>query len=105
METTGGHLSPSDLPLPDMDNMYKILLGTPVTDDVSMQTSPLHTDDSVFLTWRKSMPMGSCKNITPESLVPYSMPVQPHKYCHIDSTPQGNSGNVCLETGTVVSIR
>ena len=51
METTGGHLSPSDLPLPDMDNMYKILPGTPVTDNVSMQTSPLHADDSAFPTW------------------------------------------------------
>ena len=26
------------------------------------------------------MPTGTCKNITPESLVPYSAPVQPCKY-------------------------
>ena len=79
-ETAGSHLSPSDLPLPDMDDMYKISPGTPVIDDVSMQTSPLHVDDSAFPTRRKSVPTGTRKNITPESLVPYTAPVQPRKY-------------------------
>jgi len=78
-ETAASHLSPSDLPLPDMDDMYKISPGTPVIDDVSMQTSPLH-DDSAFPTRRKSVPTGTRKNITPESLVPYSAPVQTRKY-------------------------
>lgn len=77
----GSHLSPSDLPLPDMDDMYKISPGTPVIDDVSMQTSPLHADDSsAFPTRRKSVPTGTRKNITPESLVPYNAPIQSRKY-------------------------
>ena len=57
-ETARSHLSPSDLPLPDMDDMYKISPGTPVIDDVSVQTSPFHADDSVFPTWWRSMPTG-----------------------------------------------
>jgi len=80
-ETVGSHLSPSDLPLPDMDDMYQISPGTPVMDDVSMQPSPLHEDDSsAFPTRRKSAPTGTRKNITPEALVPYDAPIQPRKY-------------------------
>jgi hypothetical protein len=79
-EIVGGHLSPSDLPLPDMDDMYKISPGTPVIDDVSMHTSPLHDDSSAFPTRRKSAPTGTRKNITPESLVPYDAPIQSRKY-------------------------
>jgi len=80
-ETVESHLSPSDLPLPDMDDMYKISPGTPVIDDPSMQSSPLHVDDSsTFPTRRKSAPTGTRKNITPESLVPYDAPIQPRMY-------------------------
>jgi hypothetical protein len=80
-ETVGSHLSPSDLPLPDMDDMYKISPGTPVIDDVSMQPSPLHVDDSsAFPTRRKSAPTGTRKNVTPETLVPFDAPIQPRKY-------------------------
>ncbi|KAH9986622.1 hypothetical protein BJV77DRAFT_1028324 [Russula vinacea] len=68
-ETMDSHLSPSDLPLPDMDDMYKISPEMPVLDDVSMQASPLHEDDSsAFPTRRKSAPTGTRKNITPEAL-------------------------------------
>jgi len=80
-ETVRSHLSPSDLPLPDMDDMYKISPGTPVIDDVSMQPSPLHVDDpSTFPTRRKSSPTGTRKNNTPESLVPFDAPIQSRKY-------------------------
>ena len=80
-ETVGSHLSPSDLPLPDMDEMYKISPEMPVIDDVSMQASPLHEDDpSAFPTRRKSAPTGTRKNITPEALVPYDAPIQTRKY-------------------------
>ena len=79
-ETVGSHLSPSDLPLPDMDDMYKISPGTPVIDDPSVQLS-LHADDSsTFPTRRKSAPTGTRKNVTPESLVPHDAPIQPRKY-------------------------
>ncbi len=82
-ETVGSHLSPSDLPLPDMDmdDMYKISPGTPVIDDPSIQSSLLHLDDSsTFPTRRKSAPTGTRKNITPESLVPYDAPIQARMY-------------------------
>lgn len=75
------HLSPSDLPLPDMDDMYKISPGTPVIDDLSIQPSPLYVDDSSpFPTRRKNEPTGTRKNITPESLVPDDAPIQSRKY-------------------------
>jgi hypothetical protein len=76
----GTHLSPSDLPLPDMDDMYKISPGTPVIDDPSTQLS-LHVDDSSgFPTRRKSAPTGTRKNVTPETLVPHDAPIQSRKY-------------------------
>jgi hypothetical protein len=79
-EVVGSHLSPSDLPLPDMDDMYKISPGTPVIDDPSTQLS-LHVDDStMFPTRRKSVPTGTRKNVTPESLVPHDAPIQARKY-------------------------
>jgi len=79
-DTVGSHLSPSDLPLPDMDDMYKISPGTPVIDDPSIQLS-LHVDDSsAFPTRRKSAPTGTRKNVTPESLVPHDAPIQSRKY-------------------------
>jgi hypothetical protein len=78
-EIVGSHLSPSDLPLPDMDDMYKISPGSPIIDDVSMRTSP-HDDSSDFPTRRKSAPTGTRKNISPESLVPYDAPIQSRKY-------------------------
>ena len=79
-ETVGSHLSPSDLPLPDMDDMYKISPGTPVIDDPSIQPSPHVNDRSMFPTGRKSAPTGTRKNITPESLVPDDAPIQARKY-------------------------
>ena len=78
-EIVGSHLSPSDLPLPDMDDMYKISPGTPIIDDMSMHTS-VHDDSADFPTRRKSAPTGTRKNITPESLVPYDAPIQSRKY-------------------------
>src|SRR5216684_2282762 len=79
-ETVGSHLPPSDLPLPDMDDMYKISPGTPLIDDPSIQPS-LHIDDSsTFPTRRKSAPTGTRKNVTPETLVPYNAPIQSRKY-------------------------
>jgi hypothetical protein len=79
-DAVGSHLSPSDLPLPDMDDMYKISPGTPFIDDPSIQLS-LHADDSSTLpTRRKSAPTGTRKNVTPESLVPHDASIQPRKY-------------------------
>jgi len=79
--TVGSSLSPSNLPLPDMDDMYEISPGTPAIDATSLQSSPLHVDDSsVLQTRRKHAPTGTRKNITPESLVPYSAPIQGRKY-------------------------
>jgi len=78
--TVGSSLSPSDLPLPDVD-MYTISPGTPAIDSLSLQASPLHMDNSsVIQTRRKSVPTGTRKNITPESLVPFSAPIQSRKY-------------------------
>jgi hypothetical protein len=70
-------LPPSDLPLPDMDDMYKISPGTPAIDTPSLQSSPLHVDHP---SRRKTVPTGTRKNITPESLVPYEAPIQSRKY-------------------------
>jgi hypothetical protein len=79
--TAGSSLSPSDLPLPDMDDMYRISPGTPAIDATSLQASPLHVDDSsVLQTGRKYAPTGTRKNITPESLVPFNAPIQGRKY-------------------------
>jgi len=79
-EIVGSHLSPSDLPFPDMDDMYKISPETPVIDDPSIQLS-LHVDDSSSLpTRRKSGPTGTRKNVTPETLVPHDAPIQSRKY-------------------------
>jgi hypothetical protein len=80
-ETVGRQLSPSNIPLHDMDDMYEILPGTPVIDDVSVQPSPLHVDDSsAFPPSRESASTGTRKNITPEALVPYDAPIQPRQY-------------------------
>jgi hypothetical protein len=76
----GSSLSPSDLPLVDMDDLYKISPGTPAIDAISLQASPLHVDDSSHPTRRKNEPTGTRKNITPESLVPYNAPIQTRKY-------------------------
>jgi hypothetical protein len=74
-------LPPSDLPLPDMDDMYKISPGTPAIDTPSLQSSPIHVDHSSAIpTRRKTVPTGTRKNITPESLVPYEAPIQSRKY-------------------------
>jgi len=76
----GSSLSPSDLPLPDVD-MYTISPGTPTIDSLSLQASPLHMDDSsVLQTRRKNVPTGTRKNITPQSLVPFDAPIQTRKY-------------------------
>jgi len=84
--TAGSSLSPSEL-LPDMDDMYKISPGTPAIDAVSLQSSPLHVDDSSYSpTRRKNLPTGTRKNITPESLVPYYAPIQTRQYRMESST-------------------
>jgi hypothetical protein len=76
----GSSLSPSDLPLPDVD-MYTISPGTPAIDSLSLQASPLHIDESSVLpARRKNVPTGTRKNITPESLVPYNAPIQSRNY-------------------------
>jgi hypothetical protein len=68
-----GHtLGPSDLPLPDMDDMYTISPGTPALD------TPFPNFDNPSA--RKSAPTGTRKNVTPETLVPYDAPIQSRKY-------------------------
>lgn len=77
----GTSLSPSDLPFPDMDDMYRISPGTPAIDTVSLDASPLHIDDSSYApARRKNVPTGTRKNITPESLVSYDAPIQTRQY-------------------------
>ncbi|KAI9508752.1 hypothetical protein F5148DRAFT_842345 [Russula earlei] len=79
--TVSTSLSPSDLPLPDMDDIHKTSPASPAIDSLSLQSSPLHADNSfVHPTRRKSVPTGTRKNITPESLVPYDAPIQNRKY-------------------------
>ncbi|KAI9465390.1 hypothetical protein BJY52DRAFT_1113646 [Lactarius psammicola] len=73
----GSTLGPSDLPLPDMDDMYRISPGTPALDTPSIQ--PFFDGPSNLAT-RKTAPTGTRKNITPETLVPYDAPIQPRKY-------------------------
>jgi hypothetical protein len=80
----GSTLGPSDLPLPDMDDLYKISPGTPALDTPSIQHYP-HDFDHDFegpsvLTTRKAVPTGTRKNVTPETLVPFNAPIQPRKY-------------------------
>jgi len=73
----GSTLGPSDLPLPDMDNLYKMSPGTPAFD------TPSHfpLDFERPLTGKqKAVPTGTRKNVTPESLVPYNAPIQTRKY-------------------------
>lgn len=87
--TASTSLSPSDLPLPDMDgdDIYRISPETPVIDTLSLHASPLLADDSSTLpTRRKSVPTGTRKNITPESLVPFDAPIQNRKYRTPSST-------------------
>jgi hypothetical protein len=85
--TMSTSLSPSDLPLPDMDDVYKISPGTPTIDALSLQASPLHADgSSVVSARRKSVPTGTRKNITPESLVPFNAPIQSRQYRTPSST-------------------
>jgi len=74
----GSTLGPSELPLPDMDDMYKISPGTPALDTPSIQPLPLNHDKSILAT--KTGPTGTRKNVTPESLVPYNAPIQARKY-------------------------
>jgi len=76
----GSALGPSDLPLPDMDDMYKISPGTPALDTPSIQPFPLGFDGPSNLATRKTAPTGTRKNITPETLVPYDAPIQSRKY-------------------------
>jgi hypothetical protein len=75
----GSTLGPSDLPLPDMDDMYTISPGTPALDIPSIQPFPLDVD-SPSVHGRKTAPTGTRKNVTPESLVPYDAPIQSRKY-------------------------
>jgi hypothetical protein len=79
-DTVDSHLSPSDLPLPDMVDLYQISPGTPVIDDPSIQLSLPVDDCSPFAARRKSVPTGTRKNVTPESLVPHNAPIQSRKY-------------------------
>lgn len=78
--TVGSSLPPSDLALPDVD-LYTISPGTPAIDSLSLQASPLHIDNSSTVqTRRKNLPTGTRKNITPESLVPFTAPIQSRNY-------------------------
>jgi hypothetical protein len=74
----GSTLGPSDLPLPDMDNLYKMSPGTPALDTPSH--FPLDFERPSLLGTRKAVPTGTRKNATPESLVPFNAPIQPRKY-------------------------
>jgi hypothetical protein len=71
-------IGPSDLPLPDMDNLYQISPGTPALDTPSH--FPLDLERPSLSETRKAVPTGTRKNVTPESLVPYNAPIQPRKY-------------------------
>ncbi len=75
----GSGLGPSNLPLPDMDDLYKISPGTPALDTPSIQPLPLHLDNHSILA-TKTGPTGTRKNVTPESLVPLNAPIQARKY-------------------------
>lgn len=74
----GSTLGPSDLPLPDMDNLYKMSPGTPALDTISH--FPLDLERTSLSAPRKAVPTGTRKNVTPESLVPVNAPIQPRKY-------------------------
>ena len=75
----GSTLGPSDLPLPDMDDLYKISPGTPALD-APIHHFPLDHERSSVLATRKAIPTGTRKNVTPETLVPFNAPIQPRKY-------------------------
>ena len=76
----GSTLGPSDLPLPDMDDLYQISPGTPALDAPSIQHFPIDHETSSVLAARKAVPTGTRKNVTPESLVPFDAPIQSRKY-------------------------
>ena len=82
----GSTLGPSDLPLPEMDDLYKISPGTPALDTPSIHPFPADFGSPSALVARKSAPTGTRKNVTPESLVPYDAPIQPRKYRTPSST-------------------
>jgi len=75
----GSTLGPSDLPLPDMDDLYKISPGTPALD-TPIHHFPLDHERPSVLAARKAVPTGTRKNVTPETLVPFNAPIQPRKY-------------------------
>jgi len=76
----GNTLGLSDLPLPDMHDMYTISPGTPALDTPSIQSLPVNFDSPSAVATRKTAPTGTRKNVTPESLVPYDAPIQSRKY-------------------------
>jgi hypothetical protein len=76
----GSTLGPSDLPLPDMDDLYQISPGTPALDTPSIQHFPIDHESPSVLAARKAVPTGTRKNVTPESLVPVDAPIQSRKY-------------------------
>jgi hypothetical protein len=81
-ETVGSHLSPSGLPLPDMNDMYRISPGTPVIDDPSVQLSLNEDDSFTFPTRRKSAnrTMSSVLvNSNPHSHSPFSLTPVPSR--------------------------
>jgi hypothetical protein len=87
--TMSTSLTPSDLPLADMDadGIYKISPESPAIDALSLHGTPVHADSSSVLpTRRKTVPTGTRKNVTPETLVPFDAPIQSRQYRTPSST-------------------
>lgn len=76
----GNTLGPSELPLPEMDDLYHISPGTPALDTPSIQPFALNVDGPSILPTRRMVPTGTRKNVTPENLVSYDAPIQSRKY-------------------------
>ncbi|KAI0051442.1 hypothetical protein FA95DRAFT_1485382 [Auriscalpium vulgare] len=66
--------APSQLLTPDFGDLYTMSPGTPALDPSSL-SSP-HPSSSR----RRSVPTGTRKNVTPETLVPLDAPIQSRKY-------------------------
>jgi hypothetical protein len=74
-----------------LDGLIPLSPDTPALDPSSLTPSPAFTDLSSFPSEvasrpRKSLPTGTRKNVTPETLIPLNAPIQPRKYLTPSST-------------------
>lgn len=74
-----------------LDGLIPLSPETPALDPSSLTPSPAFTDLSSFPSDpasrpRKSLPTGTRKNVTPETLIPLDAPIQPRKYLTPSST-------------------